>query len=113
MLTELGTAQQVEVTIADSEARLAAKDAELKSYEARAVDEQSLPALRTRLVELARDTGCSLRRLNVGVISMRPWHEADDPTAMNDSKGKSTEHTTGFNIEWRPVTVSVTGSNAN
>jgi hypothetical protein len=113
MLTELASAQQVVDTIAESEAGLAAKTAELKTYEARAVDEQSLPALRTRLVELARDTGCSLRRLNVGVASTRPWHEADDPTAPNDTKAKSTEHTTGFNIEWRPVTVSVTGSNAN
>jgi hypothetical protein len=110
--TELADTHQVVDSIADSEARLAAKTAELKTYEARVVDEQSLPALRTRLVELARDTGCSLRRLNVGNASMRPWHEADDPTT-SDTKAKSAEHTTGFNLEWRPVTVSVTGSNAN
>ena len=109
---ELADTHQVVDTIAESEAHLAAKTAELKTYEARVVDEQSLPALRTRLVELARDTGCSLRRLNVGSASTRPWHEADDPTT-SDTKAKSAEHTTGFNLEWRPVTVSVTGSNAN
>jgi hypothetical protein len=111
--TELASAEQVVKTVADSDARLATKTAELKTYEARAVDDQSLPALRTKLVELARDTGCSLRRLNVGNESTRPWHEGDDPTAANDAKAKTSEHATGFNLVWWPVTVSVTGSNAN
>jgi hypothetical protein len=113
LLTELASAEQVVETVADSETRLAAKTAELKTYEARAVDEQSLPALRTKLVELARDTGCSLRRLNVGNASTRAWHEGDDPTATADAKAKSTDRTTGFNLEWRPVTVSVSGTSTN
>jgi hypothetical protein len=113
LLTELASAGEVVETIGKTEARLAANTAELKTYEARTVDEQTLPAMRTKLVELARDTGCSLRRINVGNPSMRPWHEGDDPTTTNDTKTKPTEQTTGFNLEWRPVTVSVTGSNAN
>jgi hypothetical protein len=113
LFTNLASTEQVVETVADSEARLAAKNVELKTYEARAVDEQSLPALRTKLVELARETGCSLRRLNVGSASSRPWHEADDPTVASDAKPKANEQSTGFNLQWWPVTVSVSGSNAN
>jgi hypothetical protein len=114
LLAELASAQEVVETIGKSEADLAAKTAELKTYEARSVDEQSLAALRTRLVELARDTGCSLRRLNVGAGSTRPWHGVNESTAINDVKpSKATEAATGFNLEWRPVTVSVSGTNAN
>jgi hypothetical protein len=113
LLTELESAQQLVETVADSETRLAVKTAELKTFEGRTVDEKSLPALRTKLVELARDTGCSLRRLNVGNASTRPWHEGDDPKTANETSAKPTDQSTGFNLEWRPVTVSVSGSSAN
>ena len=113
LLTELESAQQIVETATDSEARLAAKSAELKTFEGRIVDEKSLPALRTKLVELARDTGCSLRRLNVGNVATRPWHAGDDPQELNETKAKPTDQPTGFNLEWRPVTVSVSGSSAN
>jgi hypothetical protein len=113
LFTELESAQQIVETVADSEARLAVKTTELKAFEGRTVDEKSLPALRTKLVELARDTGCSLRRLNVGNGSTRPWHDGDDPKDANETKAKPTDQATGFNLEWRPVTVSVSGSSAN
>jgi hypothetical protein len=113
LLAELAASEQVVETADESTAHLAEKTAELKTYEARSVDDQSLPALRTKLVELARDTGCSLRRINVGNTSIRPWRERDDPTAGNDGKNKATDKATGFSLEWRPVTIAVTGSNAN
>lgn len=113
LLTELASAGEVAETIGQTEARVAENAAELKNFDAHTVNEQSLPALRTKLVELARDTGCSLRRLNVGNVSTRPWHEGDDPTSVTDVKAKTAEQATGFNLEWRPVTVSVSGSNTN
>jgi hypothetical protein len=114
LLADIASAQEVVETIAKSEAKLAAKMAEVKAYEARSIDEQSLAALRMKLVELARDTGCSVRRLNVGAVSMRPWHGANEPMAINDVKPvKAMEAPTGFNLQWTPVTVSVSGSNTN
>jgi len=114
LLTELESANEVVAMSAQIEARAAEKTAQLTALEARTVNDETLPALRTRLVELARDTGCSLRRVNVGATSSRPWHEKDDPIATHAETNQQPPPTlTGFALEWRPVTVSVSGSNAN
>jgi hypothetical protein len=114
LLDELASAHTVAETITHFEGRVAEKTTQLKALEARTVDEETLPALRTRLVELSRETGCSLRRVNVGAMSSRPWHQGDDPIAVaTTSTTKTGALDTGFSLQWRPVTVSLSGTNQN
>jgi hypothetical protein len=114
LLAELESADQVAKTIEQFETRAAEKSAQLATLESHTVDDQSLPALRNRLVELARETGCSLRRLNVGTKSSRPWYDGDDPVATSAVAGaKRTGKKTSFDLEWWPISVSLSGTNAN
>jgi hypothetical protein len=96
------------------ESRVAEKLAQLAAFEGRAVDEDSLPALRGSLMEIAKETGCSIRRLNVGATSTRPWLADDDPMAPKlDARATSGDSGTGFMLEWRPVNISLSGTSAN
>ena len=114
LLAELAAATQVAGMMDQLEARAAEKSAQLAALESRTVDDESLPALRTKLVELARETGCSLRRMNVGVPSSRPWHAGDNPIAGGtETAAKSPDTATGFALEWWPVSVSLSGGDAN
>lgn len=96
------------------EGRVAEKLAQLAALEANAVDEDSLSALRGKLMELAKETGCNIRRLNVGAMSSRPWMIDDDPVVPRlDAKTTDTENGTGFVLEWRPVNLSLNGTSEN
>jgi len=112
LLAEVGAASQIAGQLDKYESRVGERVAELKALEARSVDEERLPALRDRLVELARETRCSLRRLNVGEPMSRPWYANDSPTDQRpDAKGKESE--THFALQWRPIALSVSGSVAD
>lgn len=114
LLAELAAATQVAGMMDQLEARAIDKSAQLAAWEARTVNEQSLPALRTKLVEMAREARCSLRRINVGSPSSRPWHVGDQPIAAGRVAGaKPAETATGFTLQWWPVTVSLSGSDGN
>ena len=114
MSAELESAHVVVAMSEQIESRTAERTSQLATIEARTVGVETLPALRTRLVELARDTGCSLRRVNVGATSTRPWREGDDAIATHtETNPQQPPVPTGFLLEWRPVTVSVSGSNAS
>jgi hypothetical protein len=109
---ELEAAKEVASDLPQYERRVAEKLAQLQALEARSVDEASLPTLRGKLLELAKETDCSIRRLNVGAISSRPWLANDDPlTAKLDTKAE--EGATPFVLEWRPVNLSLSGTSEN
>jgi hypothetical protein len=96
------------------EGRVAEKLAQLAALEGRAVDEDSLPALRGELMDIAKETGCSIRRLNVGAASSRAWLADDDPVALKPvAKTANGEVGTGFMLEWRPVNLSLSGTSAD
>jgi hypothetical protein len=96
------------------ESRLTEKLSQLAAMDDRTVDDESLPALRGRLLDLAKETGCNIRRLNVGAAASRPWLANDDPTVSRvDAKTLEMESSTGFVLEWRPVNVSLSGSSVN
>jgi hypothetical protein len=59
-------------------------------------------------MEWAKETGCSIRRLNVLAASSRPWVSGDDPVTPS-AVAKPGENNSGFALEWRPVTVSLSG----
>ena len=111
LLAELESASQVAAGLEQFEIRVAEKRAQLEAIESRTVDEDSLATLREQLVDLAKQTGCSIRRLSVGAASSRPWAPGDDPiTPSADAKQK--ESTAKFALEWRPVSVSLSGPSA-
>ena len=89
MLVELDSARNVAAQIDGFEQRVAEKLTQLKGYEARTVNDETMPALRGKLVDLAKDTGCSIRRLNVGGTSSRAWKPGDNPIAPAADKKTS------------------------
>jgi hypothetical protein len=112
LLEEVAAATQVAEVIEQFESRVAVKTAQLAEFEARAVSDETLPALRTKLVELARDTGCSLRRLNVGASSSRPWYSGDNPIVA-PAGARPAGVTPSFTLQWWPTTVSLSGTDVN
>jgi IS1 family transposase len=111
LLADVETASQAADSIKQLEARATEKNAQLKATVPRTANERSLPELRSRLVELARETGCSLRRLTVGTMMSRPWHSGDDPVAKwTPTSSKQRGEATAYDLQWWPVSVSVSGS---
>jgi hypothetical protein len=114
LLEEVAAATHIAEVIEQFESRVAERTSQLAEFEARTVTDETLPALRTKLVELARDSGCSLRRLSVGTASSRPWYSGDNPIDAVASAGpKPADATTSFTLQWWPVTVSLSGTDAN
>jgi hypothetical protein len=112
LLAELDSAKQVAAELDVFQSRVGQKLAELAAIEARTTNDDSMPALRGKLVDLAKETDCNIRRLSVGAVSSRPWRPGEDPTLPGGAT-KSDEPGTGFVLEWRPVSISVSGTSAN
>jgi hypothetical protein len=113
LLAELDSARNVAAGLQAFEKRVAEKTTQLKAFEARTVDDESLPALRGKLVDLAKETGCNIRKLSVGGVSSRAWQPGDDPTTAVVNRKPSDASTSNFQLEWRPVMVSVSGTSAS
>jgi hypothetical protein len=111
LLAELDSARQIAAELSDNESRVAAELAQLKVIEARTTDEDSLPVLRGKLVDLAKETGCNIRRLSVGTAASRPWKPGDDLINPTNS-AKPGEEPSAFTLEWRPVSISVSGTSS-
>ncbi|MGL4512033.1 MAG: hypothetical protein ACRCT8_03010 [Lacipirellulaceae bacterium] len=72
------------------------------------VDETRVDDLRTWMVAAVRQAGCQVRRLDLGASTRRDWAAKDDP--LQEAKRQLAPHErTPFQLETRPVTVSVTG----
>jgi len=112
LLTELESAQSVASEIQPFEKRVNEKLAQLKSLEARTVNDASLPALRGKLVDFAKETTCIIRRLNVGGVGSRPWQPGQNPLSTTPEK-KPADPSSNFVLEWRPVNLSLSGSSAS
>jgi hypothetical protein len=111
LLTELDSAKTVAAGLEKFEARVKEKLAELAVEEARTVNDETMPALREKLVDLAKETDCSVRRITVGAVSSRPWSPGDNPIGPPDTRKAETSAT--FKLEWRPVSISLTGASSN
>jgi hypothetical protein len=112
LFSELDSARSIAAELQTFESRVTEKQSQLKVIEARTVDDASLASLRGKLVDLAKETGCNIRKLNVGGVSSRPWQPGENPVdpAANT---KPAEGGTNFQLEWRPVIVSVSGDSAS
>jgi hypothetical protein len=112
LTSQLESAQHVARSLKGFEARVTEKLAELKVLEERTIDDESLPALRVKLVDLAKETGCSIRKLSVGTAVSRPWQPGQNPIgpAVGEKKPEAESH---FQLEWRPVNMSLSGTSAS
>jgi hypothetical protein len=109
LLAELDSAKRVAAELKQFEKRVGEKLAELQVYEARTVDDGSLPALRGKLLDFAKETQCSIRRLSVGNVMTRPWAPGEDPISPVEGP-KRAESKSMFVLEWRPVSISLSGT---
>jgi len=112
LLTELESAQSVASELQPFETRVTNKLAELKSLEGQTVDDSSLPLLRGKLMDFAKETTCSIRRLNVGGVGSRPWQPGQNPLATTPDK-KLPSANSNFILEWRPINLSLSGNSAS
>jgi hypothetical protein len=112
LLTELESAQSVASELEAFEKRVNEKLTQLKSLEGQTVDDASLPNLRGKLVDFAKETACSIRRINVGGVGSKPWAPGQNPLATTIDK-KAGETNSGFMLEWRPVNISLSGTSAS
>lgn len=113
LLAELNSARNVATELQAFESKVAERTVALDVYEARTVDEESLPALRSKLVDLAKETGCSIRKLTVGSVSSRAWRVGESPISPSDKKPAEAGAGSATQLEWRPVSISVSGTSAN
>jgi hypothetical protein len=111
LITELDSAKTVASELEGFEARVKEKLAELDVQEARTVDDESMPALREKLVDLAKETACSIRRISVGAASSRPWTPGENPIGPVETKQNETN--SAFKLEWRPVSISLSGTSSS
>jgi hypothetical protein len=100
-------AEQTAQTLPTLETRIDAMSQELAALDARAVDEESVAAYRSKLVDMARSTGCQIRRIDVGQAVKRPWHENQD--VLERTKPTKLVKTPFF-LERRTVTLVVDGT---
>lgn len=112
LLTELESARIVASELGAFERRVNEKLAQLKSMEARTVDDTSMPGLSGKLVDIAKETTCNIRRLNVGGVSSRTWQPGQSPIAATFDK-KPPDANSNFMLEWRPVNLSLSGSSGS
>jgi hypothetical protein len=112
LLAELDSAQNVAAELQSFESRVAEKSAQLKGFDSRTVDEESLPALRGKLVDLAKETGCNIRKLSVGGVSSRAWRPGENPIAPSDKKPADAGGPVA-QLEWRPVSISLSGTSSS
>jgi hypothetical protein len=112
LLTELESAQSVASELEAFEKRVNEKLTQLKSLEGQTVDDASLPNLRGKLVDFAKETACSIRRINVGGVGSKPWAPGQNPLSQTIDK-KAGETNSGFTLEWRPVNISLSGTSAS
>jgi hypothetical protein len=108
LLTELDSAKTVAGGLKSFETQVKNKLAELDVEEARTVNDETMPALREKLVDLAKETACSVRRITVGAVSSRGWKPGENPIGPADPKHP--EPNSQFVLEWRPVSVSLSGT---
>ncbi len=109
---ELDRARRTAGALAEYEGRHAAAREKLDALEQRTVDDSTLAAFRSRLVDIIRESGCQIRQIEVGAPTRRPWMQADNPLAdaeQPDRQGAATS----FQLERRSVLLVVDGPMPN
>jgi hypothetical protein len=111
LLTELESARSMAGELDKFEKRVAEKLAQLQVSEAHSVNDESMPKLRGQLMDLAKETQCSIRKLNVGGTTSRPWQLGANPIDPTADK-KVADANSPYKLESRPISISLSGTRA-
>ncbi|MAT69765.1 MAG: hypothetical protein CMJ58_09595 [Planctomycetaceae bacterium] len=104
---QLADAETTAAALPAEELQVAELTTQLAALEQRTMDEESVAAFRSRLIELIRASGCQIRRFDVGAATARPWTKGDH--AIDDAKKPTQSAPTPFQLERRSVTLAVDG----
>ena len=91
------------------ERRVATQVAELAAWEDRAISGERVHELHGRIVSLAREAGCQVRRINAGAVQSRTWRNDDHPLERA-AGGRNKKDQTGYDLLTQPLSVTVSGS---
>jgi hypothetical protein len=105
---ELAAAKLTAESLPAYEKQTEAVQKELQSLEVRTVDEEGVARFRSKLVDVVRESGCQIRRIEVGIPTRRPWKEKDEPLA--ELAVPTAGAPTPFVLERRSVTLAVDGN---
>lgn len=109
---DLDRARKTAEGLPEIEQEVAEITAKLQAVESRTISGDSLSGFRSKVVELVRESGCQVRRFDVGNPVFRPWLKNDDPletTTARDAKKRKTP----FALERRNVVLLVDGTMAD
>jgi hypothetical protein len=104
---ELDRTRQTAAALPDYERRAALVRGQLDALEARTVDDAGVSQFRSRLVEIAHESGCQIRQIEVGSPTRRPWKRGDNPLTETQAAGAAA---TPFALERRSVMIAVDGA---
>jgi hypothetical protein len=104
---QLATARLTAESLPAYEKQAEGVRAELEALEVRTVDAAGVAKFRSRLVDLVRESGCQIRRIDVGAPTRRPWSEQDDALA---EVARPAAGATPFVLERRSVVLAVDGA---
>jgi len=104
---DLVAARQTAAQLPKFESQTKAVRQELAELEIRTVDDAGVARFRSRLVDFVRESGCQIRRIEVGAPTRRPWTENDRPLSDASSPDAAS---TPFALERRSVILSVDGA---
>jgi hypothetical protein len=104
---KLAAARETALRLPSLEARVKAIRTELDSLESRAVVDANLADYRSRLVEVVRESGCQIRRIEVSQPALRPWKAGDRPL---DDQPNPNGQVTPFSLERRSMVLAVDGT---
>ena len=107
LMDGLDRARQKEKILPAFEQRVAELEEKVSLLEGRTVSAESVSQYRTTLLEIIREAGCQMRRLEVGTPTRRPWMRNDDPLQSTAALGVTDK--TPFQLERRNIKLSING----
>ena len=104
---KLAAARKTAEGLPKFETRVAAVSEEMKALDGRAIDDANLASYRSRLVDMVRESGCQIRRIEVSAPTTRDWKDRDRPL---DEQPNQEAAKTPFALERRSVALAVDGT---
>jgi len=107
---ELDNARHTARALPELEEHVVQITGKLTEMEGRTVTARTVSRYRSQLVELIRDADCRVRRFDVSLPALRPWHQNDDPRRQAVPQTGAIAEKTPFALERRSVTLLVDGT---
>ena len=94
-------------SLEELEAKVLTQESNLANLESKAVDIDDTYHFREQLIELTRQAGCHLRRLDLGASERRPWRKGDNP--LDTARQKKDGTPSPFELRTQSVRLVVAG----